>query len=424
MQGAPRRPRHRRRGRAHLGRGAAVVRAGGRGAVVVGVALLLGGGWAGPGAGDAAGGTASSTGSGSTRATPLPFSADRTAAADRARWDARAAAEEAGLTAQSLAVARAALDAATGVEALRVSPEPPAALADLDAAVLRLRVVTGTLGMGAAPVPVAREVVTAPDAVPAPDGLSGAPAAEPAAPGADVPAAVPVTPVVAATVPDRVTAAADVQAASAAVFRLALAVERSVPVVVTDHPAADVAGLAELERAAQAAVAEAAVVPTGADRARSSGRDGVVAGPLRADGTVDPALLCPVPFAPGALLRCDAAEALTRLNEVYRAEHGTDLPVGGTYRTYDEQVRLKAAKGGLAAHPGTSHHGWGVAVDFSGFGGVGQFDSPGYRWMVAHGPAYGWVHPAAMGPGGAGPHEPWHWEYAGPAGGVASSAGD
>jgi hypothetical protein len=381
------------------------------------VAVLLGGGWAGAGGGDAGAGTTATAGV----APALPFSADRTADADRARWDARAAAEEADLTAESLAVARAALDAATGVEALRVSPEPPAALADLDAAVLRLRVVTGTLGMGGAPVPVDREVAPAS----APSGASGAPAGPPGEPSAEAtaetaaePSAAPsadalAAPVVATTVPDRVTAAADVQAASAAVFRLALAVERSVPVVVTADPAADVAGLAELERAAAAAVAEAAVVPTGADRARSPGRDGVVAGPLRTDGTVDPALLCPVSFAPGALLRCDAAEALARLNEVFRAEHGTDLPVGGTYRTYAEQVRLKAAKGGLAAHPGTSHHGWGVAVDFSGFGGVGQFDSPLYRWMVAHGPAYGWVHPAAMGPGGSGPHEPWHWEFAG-----------
>jgi hypothetical protein len=354
--------------------------------------VLLGGGWGGV--------AASTTGTPAPEAVTadavpgLPFSVDRTAAADRARWDARATAEETGLTAESLAVARAALDAAAGIEPLRVSPEPPAALADLDAAVLRLRVVTGMLGMGTVPVPVVREVAAAPG----------------------VPLDPPAAPVLAATVPDRVTAAADVQEASAAVFRLALAVERSVPVVVTGNPAADVAGLAELERAAEAAVAEAAVVPTGADRARSSGRDRVVAGPLRADGTVDPALLCPVPFAPGALLRCDAARALDRLNELFRAEHGTDLPVGGTYRTYDEQVRLKAAKGGLAAHPGTSHHGWGVAVDFSGFGGVGQFDQPLYRWMVAHAPAYGWVHPAAMGPGGAGPHEPWHWEYAGPAG--------
>ncbi|RMI13475.1 M15 family metallopeptidase, partial [Cellulomonas triticagri] len=136
-------------------------------------------------------------------------------------------------------------------------------------------------------------------------------------------------------------------------------------------------------------------------------------GLLRGDGTVDPATLCPVPFAPGALLRCDAVEALVALNEVFRADHGEDLPVGGTYRSYAEQVRLRAAKGGLAAPPGTSHHGWGVAVDFEGFGGVGQFDTPLFRWMVEHAPAYGWVHPAELGPGGGGPQEPWHWEFAG-----------
>ncbi|WP_454048898.1 M15 family metallopeptidase [Cellulomonas sp. Marseille-Q8402] len=400
MQGAPGRHRHRRRGRARLGRGAAALRAGARGAVVVGVAALLGVGLDG----------AATTGTGLAEPPPAPrlgFSAERTAAADLARWDARAATEEPALTAESMAVARAALDAAAGVEALRVSPEPPAALADLDAAVLRLRTVSGTLGMGTTPVPVDREVALVRD-VPTPAG--------PASAG---PGAVPARTVLAETVPARVAAAAGVHDAAAAVFAYALAVERSVPVAVTEHPAADVAGLADLERAAAAAVAEAAVVPSAAGRART-GTDRVVSGPLRSDGTADPAMLCPVPFAPGSLLRCDAAEALARLNEVFRAEHGSDLPVGGTYRTYEQQVRLKATKGGLAAPPGTSHHGWGVAVDFSGFGGVGQFDQPLYRWMVEHGPAYGWVHPAAMGPGGAGPHEPWHWEYAGPAGSAGS----
>ncbi len=124
-------------------------------------------------------------------------------------------------------------------------------------------------------------------------------------------------------------------------------------------------------------------------------------------------LLCPVPFAPGARLRCDAVVALVGLNEEFRAEHGSDLPVGSTYRTYAEQAALKTAKGGLAAPAGVSHHGWGVAVDFAGFGGVGQFDAPLYRWMTEHGPAHGWEHPAWAGPGGSGPPEPWHWEYTG-----------
>jgi LAS superfamily LD-carboxypeptidase LdcB len=61
--------------------------------------------------------------------------------------------------------------------------------------------------------------------------------------------------------------------------------------------------------------------------------------------------------------------------------------------------------------PGTSNHGWGLAVDLGGIGGLGQFDRPGYRWLQEHAGAHGWHHPRIMEPGGGGPQEPWHWEF-------------
>jgi hypothetical protein len=289
-------------------------------------------------------------------------------AADAARRDAESAVYAERTVAETRAVAGAALQAATGADPLRIAPEPPPGLADLDAAVARLRAGAADRGASAG-------------------GTAG----------------------------ERVAASAEVRAGAAEVFRLALLVERAVPpVTAASDRDLDVVGLAAVEQAATEALTAATLLASGPAPGSAHRTSGSVrSGPLRSDGTIDPDLLCPVPFAPGARLRCDAVDALVRLNADFRAEHGTDLPVGDTYRTFAAQVAVKAAKGGLAATPGSSHHGWGVAVDFRGFGGVGQFDSPLYLWMREHAPAHGWVHPAAMGPGGSGPLEPWHWEYAG-----------
>jgi len=326
---------------------------------------------------------------------------DRPVRAAAARWSGLARAQAEQDVRESRGLAAAALAAAAGLDPVRVAPEPPAALGDLDDAVADLRAVAATLATtaGAATAVLDRDVAT----LTAPAG-TGSPATT--APLPDVRPGV-----VARTVPARLAAAAQVRAAAADVFRLSLAVEREAPRTAVDALTPDLAGLDALERATASAIRAADALDPGAPVA--PGAAAVTAGPLRPDGTVDPAVLCPVPFAPGARLRCDAVADLVRLDEVFLAEHGEHLPVGDTYRTYEQQVALKAAKGGLAATPGASRHGWGVAVDFRGFGGVGDFDQPLYRWMVAHAPAFGWVHPAGMGPGGAGPHEPWHWEYAG-----------
>jgi LAS superfamily LD-carboxypeptidase LdcB len=177
------------------------------------------------------------------------------------------------------------------------------------------------------------------------------------------------------------------------------------------------AELADAEEAAAARRAEEEAKRLAAERAaleaalrRLSTR--IAATDAAPNGQIPVELLCRPRFS-RILLRCDAAQALDRLNEAYRAAFGRDLAVSGGYRSLAEQEVARATKGDLAAQPGTSMHGRGLAVDFSGFGSVGQFDDPDYLWMVENGPAYGWVHPPAMGPGGSGPLEPWHWEYTG-----------
>ncbi|MEP7795812.1 D-alanyl-D-alanine carboxypeptidase family protein [Sanguibacter sp. 25GB23B1] len=129
------------------------------------------------------------------------------------------------------------------------------------------------------------------------------------------------------------------------------------------------------------------------------------------NGAIPLGVLCSPDAAPGIFLRCDAAEALDRLARAYRAANGRELRVYSGYRSYERQAAIKQQHGGLAAAPGRSNHGRGIAIDLYDMGGLGQFDAPGYLWMKAHAPAFGWYHPPMMEPGGRGPKEPWHWEF-------------
>jgi hypothetical protein len=122
--------------------------------------------------------------------------------------------------------------------------------------------------------------------------------------------------------------------------------------------------------------------------------------------------LCPLWGAPGEALRADAAAAFNQMSRAYAQAFGVPLCVTASYRTYQHQVELYATMpAGYAAVPGTSNHGWGLAVDLCG--GIQVDGSPEHAWLLDHAAAYDWFHPAWAMPGGPGPHEPWHWEYAG-----------
>jgi hypothetical protein len=196
------------------------------------------------------------------------------------------------------------------------------------------------------------------------------------------------------------TIAVEIEAAAADLFRLAEQVRvAAAGPAPTDAVRWSVPGsLAELETLASAAAAQGALdlplVPT------------VV-------GVPGPAELCTIGFAAPARLRCDAAEALDQLAEAFRADTGQDLGVTSAFRTFAEQTAVKAARGPLAAAPGTSRHELGVAVDLAGMGALGDFTTPAYLWMTEHAAVFGWHHPRAMEPGGRGPLEPWHWEFGG-----------
>jgi LAS superfamily LD-carboxypeptidase LdcB len=89
---------------------------------------------------------------------------------------------------------------------------------------------------------------------------------------------------------------------------------------------------------------------------------------------------------------------------------GKPLCVTDSYRDYARQVDVYRRKPGLAAVPGTSRHGWGLAVDLGC--GVQQFGSPAFNWMRANAARFHFVHPSWAEPSGSMP-EPWHWEYTG-----------
>jgi zinc D-Ala-D-Ala carboxypeptidase len=95
-----------------------------------------------------------------------------------------------------------------------------------------------------------------------------------------------------------------------------------------------------------------------------------------------------------------AAEQLTRLIQDARRA-GVDIGITDSYRSYEAQVDVARRKGlysqgGLAAVPGTSDHGWGMAVDL-------DLDAQAQAWMRTHAAGYGFHEDT--------PREPWHWGF-------------
>jgi cell wall-associated NlpC family hydrolase len=126
------------------------------------------------------------------------------------------------------------------------------------------------------------------------------------------------------------------------------------------------------------------------------------------NGLIPPSALCEIGVS-SHRLRCDAAAAWKAMAAAFAADTGSRLCITDSYRTYAAQVKLYGQKPALAAVPGTSNHGWGLAVDLCG--GIERFGTAQFTWMTANAGRYGWVHPQWADPGN-GREEPWHWEYA------------
>lgn len=118
------------------------------------------------------------------------------------------------------------------------------------------------------------------------------------------------------------------------------------------------------------------------------------------NGNVPATALTPIRQS-GHRLYAPAAAAWDGLVSAAAAD-GVSIRLTDSYRSYDQQVDLANRKGlysegGLAARPGTSNHGWGLAVD-ADVNDAGTLD-----WIRTNGPRFGFVE--------AVPREPWHWEF-------------
>ena len=129
-----------------------------------------------------------------------------------------------------------------------------------------------------------------------------------------------------------------------------------------------------------------------------------------ANGRLPTAVLCELPGGSGERLRPDAAVAFLGLAAGYRAAFDEPICLTDGYRTLGEQQQLRRSKPRFAARPGSSEHGWGLAVDLSC--GVQSFRTAQHAWMVENAGTYGWFLPDWAQRGGSRP-EPWHWEYSG-----------
>ena len=294
--------------------------------------------------------------------------------AETARWSAQAAAYAAAEHADARAVAVAAVRAAQVAAALPGAPvDSVAGLRVAREALLSLT--------GAPPVPAYRAPADTPPRAPAPTE--------------------PMT---------RLTTATELSAGASAVFDLVFGVEQATHDATT-APAKDGSGLEAVEEAAAAAEALAEDFDLDLGLAEVPELDLAALEFPWPNGAIPDEELCAPQVAPGHRLQCDAAAALDRLAAAYAQDTGKTLGVTSSYRTYEEQVTVKRMRGWLAARPGTSMHGRGLAVDLADMGGLGEFDRPAYLWMKENAGRFGWYHPRAMEPGGSGPPEPWHWEF-------------
>jgi D-alanyl-D-alanine carboxypeptidase len=162
--------------------------------------------------------------------------------------------------------------------------------------------------------------------------------------------------------------------------------------------ASDGLALAGLFTASTAAAAPA--VAAGSPYPAVLNADGVPADlAAYGNGRIPEAVLAPVGDGRERMWR-PAADALNALIAAAAAD-GVTIGVTDGYRSYDAQAQLVRTKGlysqgGLAAAPGTSEHGWGMAADLA-------LDSRALAWMRANAGRFGFAETT--------PRESWHWAY-------------
>lgn len=116
-------------------------------------------------------------------------------------------------------------------------------------------------------------------------------------------------------------------------------------------------------------------------------------------------------------LDCTAVVSLKQMNAAFKAKFGYDLAINEGYRDLPKQNYFFTMWGyPRAAHPGTSNHGFGTAIDLGKPLGMTRnpwvFGSPADVWLTQNGPEYGWDRPDYLDKTGNNP-EFWHYNYVG-----------
>lgn len=137
------------------------------------------------------------------------------------------------------------------------------------------------------------------------------------------------------------------------------------------------------------------------------------------NGKVSSAMLVAIPWdTEKTLIAAPALADLTRLNDAFKKKFGKNLDIDLAYRTLETQKYYYQDLGPLiAAKPGTSNHGWGLAIDVPETYDY-SFRGKYFTWLKANAHKYNWVHQKYLeeyrANGTKNPYaEAWHFEYVG-----------
>lgn len=126
------------------------------------------------------------------------------------------------------------------------------------------------------------------------------------------------------------------------------------------------------------------------------------------NGHLPASVMTPVSWATdsrgnGYWLVTPATAALEQLDAAFRAQFGHHLDIDLAYRDLATQEAMYAALGpNVAARPGTSNHGWGIAIDVPELPCEYGLHTPQRDWLVANGSTWHWF---------PNPYEYWHFDY-------------
>lgn len=139
----------------------------------------------------------------------------------------------------------------------------------------------------------------------------------------------------------------------------------------------------------------------------------------QSNGKIPASMLVAIPWdTEKTLIAAPALKDLTRLNTAFKKKFGKNLDIDLAYRTLDTQKYYYNELGPyIAAKPGTSNHGWGLAIDVPESYNY-SFRGKYYKWLKANSKKYNWVHRTNLeefrSNGTRNPYaEAWHFEYNG-----------